>query len=181
MAQQLSKWSHRHNQSAYSPKWKKVPRCIEGTIMGTKTALRHSWHYVNQAIPTTVNHTVMWSIWLKLCQYRQHRTSNTHRTELIQNFLMVDPIKGCAGINLYDPSLLPTLQCISKVHHRYPDLSDKQLGGWKHTTAFHKSSEAIRHQEFKHLRVPGVLNHGGISPVGGNGRAPWGEWKSRKK
>ena len=36
---------------------------------------------------------------------------NTHRTELIQNSLMVDPIKGCAEINLYDPSLLPTLQC----------------------------------------------------------------------
>ena len=44
-------------------------------------------------------------------QYRQHITSNTHRTELIENSLMVDPIKCSAEINLYDPSLLPTLQC----------------------------------------------------------------------
>ena len=36
MAQQLSKWSHRHNRSAYSPKWKKAPRCIGGTITGPK-------------------------------------------------------------------------------------------------------------------------------------------------
>ena len=46
-----------------------------------------------------------------LVGYRQHRTPNTHRSELIQNSLMVDPIKGCAEINLNDPSLLPTLKC----------------------------------------------------------------------
>ena len=40
----------------------------------------------------------------------KHRTSNTHRAELIENALMVDPIKGCTEINLHDPSLLPTLQ-----------------------------------------------------------------------
>ena len=48
--------------------------------------------------------------------------------------LMVDPVKGCTEINLYNPSLLPTHQCIlqcmrhTKVHHWYPDLSDKQTG-----------------------------------------------------
>ena len=38
---------------------------------------------------------------------RLHKTSNTHRTELIENSLMVDHIKGCAEINMYDSSLLP--------------------------------------------------------------------------
>ena len=47
----------------------------------------------------------------KLCQYRQHRTSNTHRAELIENALMVNSIKGCTKINLHHPSLFPTLQC----------------------------------------------------------------------
>ena len=28
MAQQLTKWSHRHNRSAYSPEWRKAPSCI---------------------------------------------------------------------------------------------------------------------------------------------------------
>ena len=41
----------------------------------------------------------------------QHRTFNTRRTELIENSLVVVPINGCAELNLYDPSLLPTLQC----------------------------------------------------------------------
>ena len=27
-----------------------------------------------------------------------------------------------------------------------------KLGGWKHTTAFHKSSKTNRHQALKHLR-----------------------------
>ena len=39
----------------------------------------------------------------------------------------------------------------TKVYHRHPDFSDKQTGWLKHTTAFHKSSEAIRHQALKHL------------------------------
>ena len=29
---------------------------------------------------------------------------------------------------------------VTIVHHRHPFLSDKQLGGWKNTTEFHKSS-----------------------------------------
>ena len=51
---------------------------------------------------------------------------------LMQNSLIVEPIKGCTEINLYYPSLPRTLQCTlqwmwhTKVHHRYPDLSDKQ-------------------------------------------------------
>ena len=102
MAQQLSKWSHRHNLSAYSPKWKKAPRCIGRTITGQK----HSPAALLQ--PSTIT-----------CCDRSDRNSvnidNTdppiHRTELMlrQKSLMIDPITSCAKINLYDPSLLPTL------------------------------------------------------------------------
>ena len=37
MAQQLSKWSHRPNRSAYSLEWKKVPRCAGETLTGPIT------------------------------------------------------------------------------------------------------------------------------------------------
>ena len=73
--------------------------------------------------------------------------------------MMVDPIKGCAEINLYDPSLLLTLQCtLQWMRHAQKFIIGTQtfpiskLDGWKHTTAFHKSSEANRHQALNHLR-----------------------------
>ena len=123
------------------------------------TALRHSWHNVNRFTPTTIHHNVLWSVWQKLCQYRQHRTSNSHRSELIENALIVDPIKGCTEINLHDPSPLPTLQCtLQCMWHTQTCITGAQkfpiskLGGWKHTTAFHKSSKTNRHQALKHLR-----------------------------
>ena len=60
-------------------------------------------------------------------------------------------------INLYDPSLLPTLLCSSQcMRHTQKCITATQalliskLGGWKHTTVFHKSSEA--NQTLKHLR-----------------------------
>ena len=64
------------------------------------------------------------------CQYRQDRTSNTHRAELIENTQMVDPIKGCTEVDLHDPSLLPTLQCSLQCmgHAQKCDISDKQTG-----------------------------------------------------
>ena len=66
--------------------------------------------------------------------------------------MMVDPLKGCAEINLYDPSLLPTLQCtLQCMRHTEKCITGMQtfpmskLSGWKHTNEFHKSSEANRH------------------------------------
>ena len=32
----VSKWSNRHNRSAYSPEYKTAPRCIGGRITGQK-------------------------------------------------------------------------------------------------------------------------------------------------
>ena len=82
-----------------------------------------------------------------------------HRTELIQNYPLVDPIEGCTKINLYDPNLQLTLQCTFQcMRHSQWCITSTQtfliskLDGWKHTTAFHKSSEAKRHQVLKHLR-----------------------------
>ena len=44
-----------------------------GTLTALNTALRHSWYNVNQFTPTTIHDNVLWSVWQKLCQYREHR------------------------------------------------------------------------------------------------------------
>ena len=100
--------SHQHNQSAYFPEFKKSSKYTGGTITETKPC--HSALLICQLVYSD-NHPpyVLWLVWQKLCQYRQHRASNTHRAEPIENALMIDPIKGCTEINLRDPSLLPTL------------------------------------------------------------------------
>ena len=93
---------------------------------------------VTQFTPATIHHYVQRSVWQELFQYRHHRTSNTHRAEPIENALMVNHIKSYTEINLQDPSFLPLSNALwlsetvygthTKVHHRYPDLSDKQTG-----------------------------------------------------
>ena len=93
---------------------------------------------------------------------------------------MVDPVKGSAEINLKDPSLLPTLQCtLQCMRHAQKCITGSQtfpiskLGGWKHTTAFHKSSEANRHQALKLLRQ--YRCYGNRSVVGNRG-GRWTLW-----
>ena len=61
----------------------------------------------------------------------------SHRTELTKNSLMVDPIKGCAEINLHGPSLLPTLQCtLQCMEHAQKYIKGRmtfptrKFGGW---------------------------------------------------
>ena len=97
--------------------------------------------------PSTIT---CWDRFDRNCQYRQHRT------ELIKNSLMIEAIKGCAEINLHDPSLLQTPQCTFQcMGHANKRITGTQtfpiskLGGWKHTT-FHKSFETNRHQTLKH-------------------------------
>ena len=51
------------------------------------------------------------SVWHKLCQYRQHRTSNNHQTDHIENVMRVNHIKGRTEINLHYPRPVPILQC----------------------------------------------------------------------
>ena len=72
---------------------------------------------------------------------------------------MVDPVKGCTEVNLQDSSLLPTLKCtLQCMGHAQKCITGTQtfpiskLGGWKHTTAFHTSSNTNRHQALIHLK-----------------------------
>ena len=90
---------------------------------------------------------------------------------------MVDPIKGCTEINLHDPNLIPTLQCTLQCmgHSKKCVTGTKtfqisKLGSWKHTTAFHKSSNTNRHQTLKHLRQ--YWCYGNWSVIG-NRRGRW--------
>ena len=93
---------------------------------------------------------------IELCHYRQHRACNAHRA-LIENSPMIDLIKGCTEIDLHNPDLLPTLQCTLCIGHTQKSFTGaeffliKKLGGWKHITAFHKSSVTNWHQTLKHL------------------------------
>ena len=119
----------------------------------------------------------MWSVRQKLCLYRQHRTSNTHRADLIENALMVNPIKCCTEINLHDASLLPTVQCtLQCMGHAQKCITGTQTFpiikrcGWKHTIAFHKLSKTNRHQVLKHLRQ--YWCYGNWSVIGNRG----GRW-----
>ena len=63
-------------------------------------------------------------------------------------------------VDLHDPSILPTLQCtLQCTVHEQKCITGTQtfliskLGGWKDTTAFHKSSKTNRHQALKHLTI----------------------------
>ena len=87
------------------------------------------------------------------------------------------PIKGCTEVDLHDLSLLPTLQCTlqcmglaQKCITGTQTFPISKLGGWKHTTAFRKSSKTNRHQTLKHLRQ--YLCYGNWSVIG-NRRGRW--------
>ena len=150
MAQQPSKWSHRHNRLAYSPEWKKSQRCTGRTITGHKT--------LPCCTPdTTLTSLLQQESTITCCDRFDRNCVNidntkppsTHRTELIENSLMVDPINGFAEVNLDDPSLLLTLQyTLQCMRHAQNCITGTQtfpishLSGWKHTTALIKSSEA---------------------------------------
>ena len=68
-------------------------------------------------------------------------------------------LKINAGNSLCDTSLLPTFQCtLQCMGHAQKCMTDTQtfpiskLGGWKHTSMFHKSFKTNRQQTLKHLR-----------------------------
>ena len=113
-----SKWSHQQNLSANSPDG-------NSSEVNKKNNNESKTLYCDTA-DTTLTSLLRQPSTL-MCSDRQHRTFTTHTTELIENSLMVDPIKSCAEINLHNPSLMPTLQCIfqcmrhtRKVYHKYP-------------------------------------------------------------
>ena len=135
----------------------KIPKCTGGTIMDRK--------HFPVAVRTTLTSLLQQPFNItccdrfdKTCQYRLHRTSNTHRAELIENCLMVDSIKAFSEVNLHNPSLLLTFKCaLQCTGHTQQCITRPQtfpiseLGGWKHAPAFHKSSNTNWHQMLKHL------------------------------
>ena len=89
-------------------------------------------------------------------QYRQHRTSDTCRIEHIVNSLMVDPINGCADINMHGSCLLLTLQyTLLCIGHAQKCITGTQtfpiskLGGWKHTSTSLRSTNRPRRRDAK--------------------------------
>ena len=147
----------------------KTPRCSGGTITGENTAQRHMTHIqcnVNQFTLTTIHNNVFFYRFTRKRQYRELRTSSTHRAELLENSLMVDDIRICAEVNLHtdapaqSPIHFVMYVAHTKGHHWYPDHSIGKLGGWKHTTAFHKSFETPqttltlwKYVDGEHLRI----------------------------
>ena len=92
------------------------------------------------------------------------------------NSQMVDYKKGCAEVNLHNPSLLPTPQwTLPRMEYLQKCVSFpiSKLGGWKHTTAFHKSSKMNRHQMLKHLRQHWCNRN---CPAVGNRLGQWSLW-----
>ena len=144
MAQQSSKWSHQ----LIFQNGKKL-RIVQRNNNGPKT------------LPCGTPDTMLTSLLrqpstITCCDRFDRNCVNMDRTgppiptraELMENAQMVDPIKGCTEVNLHDPSLLPTLQCTLQCKgHAQKCITGthtfliSKLGGWKHTTAFHKSSK----------------------------------------
>ena len=77
-----------------------------------------------------------------MCQYVKHKTSNIHSEQLKENSMMADLLKGCAKVNLHNPSLLHTLQCILQcMGHVQMCITCTKItpiskrGSWYYTTA----------------------------------------------
>ena len=105
----------------------------------------------------------------------QDRTSNTHRAKILDNSMMVDPIKGWAEINLHNPSLLPTPNALCSVWdtHKCPYTGTQtfrisKLGCWKHTIAFQKSPETTDTRRSNSLDNTG--GYGNRSVIDNRGR-----------
>ena len=123
------------------------------------TSMRHPRHHVNKFATTNIHHDILRPIREKLCQDRQQWTSNSHREEHEENPLMVDPVKTRTEIDLNHSSLLPHLQStLLGVCHTQKGITSakifpiSELGGWKHTSAFHKTHKMNWRQKLKYLR-----------------------------
>ena len=82
---------------------------LRGVQEEENTALRHSRYIANQFAQKPIHHNVLWTMWYKLFQYRQHRASNTCRVESVENSRMVNPVESYAENNLQNFGLLTTL------------------------------------------------------------------------
>ena len=89
-AKQPSKWSLEHNGSAYFPDWKKAPKCTGGTITGQKTLSCGTHHKTLTSLHRQLSTITCCDRFDR--KYREQRTSNSHRAELIENTLIVGPV-----------------------------------------------------------------------------------------
>ena len=94
---------------------KKLRGVQEEQQRAQNTSLRHLWHHVNQFATTTIHHDILWPIREKLCQNRQHWTTNSHKKELEENPLMVDHVKSGTKADLNYSSLLPISKALCRV------------------------------------------------------------------
>ena len=81
----------------------------------------------------------------KLCQKKQHRTSNFYSTELVkENHKIIDSVQSSTEVDLNNSSFLPCLQSTWKACQTQKGIRSgktfptSKLGGGKHTSAFHK-------------------------------------------
>ena len=133
-----------------------------------KTLPWHPWHNVNQFTLITIHHNVQWPVWEKLCQSRQHRTSNTHRAELIENTPWIEPSRGCSKINVSNLASCPLFNVLWSVWDTHKSASQvplqtfpiSKLGGWMHTTASHKSSKTNIPRRSNTLDITDVMEIG---------------------
>ena len=111
MAQQITKWSHRNNRSVHSLEWKNSSEVyrLNNNVSETQSC--------GTPDPTLTNLLYQPST-ITCCDRFDRNCVNIINTEPptptkqhIENSIMVDPMKGCAEINLHDPSLLPTFEC----------------------------------------------------------------------
>ena len=95
------------------------------------------------------------------CHYilTKHQTSNTLRTELIENFPTVDAIKGCSEINLHDPIPLAHSPMHFAVYGTHKSASEVPRNFLQANCVFAyrqwrtKSSGTNKHLMLKHLKT----------------------------
>ena len=150
MTLQPSKLSHRHNRSAHFPEWKKSLKCIGGIITCTPD--------------TTLTIFLLQPFTTTCCDWFDRNDGNIDNTEppipteeLIENAMMLAPIKGWAEVNLHDPSLcslsnhFAVYRTSIKVHHRYPDLSNKHTGFLE---AYHRGPQIVQDKQTPGAQTP---------------------------
>ena len=96
-------------------------------LRSQNTSLRHSWHHVNQFASTTNYQDIQWPIREKWCQNRQHRTSNSHRSELEENPFDGWPSKSITEVDLNNSTLLTPMHPVGCVRHTKGMISAKNF------------------------------------------------------
>ena len=132
---------------------KKVPRCTGAIIIGLKYCLRTP--------NTTFSNLLGQQSTITCCdQFERNIVNIEIITTNTAEYWMVDPIKGHAEVNLHNPCLQPTLQCLGYTQNNITGTQTfpiSKLGHWKHATAFNKSS--VTNKKYQMLKPLKALGH----------------------